>query len=128
MKINYHKDGSLDLAFSPKETKKFLDRCLLSNTHRSIRFFYSLYFEIEETLPIEQPEKALPIFILAGNKKQATAYIKKNKIRNPIVIQHTNQLFGQRKIEIHYVGNWYERSDLVGMGCILRGSGSKKDL
>ena len=122
MKITISKDFGATIDLTPQETTQLTSNCYWYKS--SEKFFRGLGEKLSKEI---DKKKAVPIFILAGNLTQARDYAKKRKIKIWSYIGHgqTYCLRGYKDMKLHYVGNWHERCDLVGMGCILSGMNVK---
>lgn len=114
MKITISKDFGATIDLTPQETSQLiLDRHLPNTCARRLR---SLGERLHSAV---EGKKRLPVFIFAGRAEQAKHYARKHKISKYTYVDELHRLRGLKAIELHYVGSWHERCDLVGMGYIL---------
>lgn len=116
MKITISKDFGATIDLTPQETSQLiLDRNLPNTCARRLcSLGEKLRLAIEE-------KKRLPVFIFAGKVEEAKHYARKHKISKYTYVDELYRLRGFEAIELHYVGSWQERRDLVEMGYILSG-------
>lgn len=117
MKITIEANNDLILRFSEKERENLLFKLLNSGYETSRYYLNCLANKIRKA---EKEKSALPIFILAANLQQAKNYAKRNNISKWEHLSNSDRVRGYKKIVLHFVGSWEERSDLGEIFDVLR--------
>jgi hypothetical protein len=73
MNITITEDLGANISLSPEETQSFIDKCHKPWYENSIKYFSAIGKKMESLM---SERKALPIFILVGNERQARDYAR----------------------------------------------------
>jgi hypothetical protein len=122
MNITITENLSANISLSPEEAQSFIDKCHKPWHERSMNYFSAIG---EKMAVLMSERKALPIFILAGNERQARDYARKYKLHKYDYVDNPRRLLGYLEFELHYVGTWIKRRDLMDVSSVLIGRNVK---